>query len=267
MYKKEGISMGFFQMPDQESNRVDSGIVPGAARKSGLPRMWELINRDLWNNLRAGFLAMLGCVPFAAGMIFSVSTHAILFAPVLGFLGGCFAGPELCGLADTLLRGLRDEPGFWWYTYRKAWKRSARSALLPGGVGGAFLSIQLFLLFHSGTLNLGLATIAALVMATLLTLGLSIYLWPQLALTELPFGQLIRNAVLLFIGQLPRSVAALVFLAGYTGLFLYFSELAVCLSPLTNLWLPALPALFIIYPGLEKAFQLESRTQKEENSV
>ena len=34
---------------------------------------------------------------------------------------------------------------------------------------------------------------------------------------------------------------------------------ALSLLPVTNLWLPALPALFLVYPGLEEAFQIEEK--------
>ena len=233
---------------------------PDAPRKTGFPRLWELVRRDFWDCFRAGFLALAGCLPFIAGMFFAVSTHVMLFAPLAGLIGGAAAGPELCALADTLLRSLRDDTGrAWWPTYRNAWKRSAKAALLPGAIGGTLLAAQLFLLLHAGALQLELPVSMALVLGTLLLAGLSLYLWPQLALMELPLGQLIKNSALLFIGQLPRTAAALAVLAVYVLLSLRFFAFALSLLPLTNLWLPALPALFLVYPGLEQAFQLEEK--------
>ena len=32
------------------------------------------------------------------------------------------AAPQIVGLNDTILRTLRDEPGYWWETYRRTWK-------------------------------------------------------------------------------------------------------------------------------------------------
>ena len=46
--------------------------------------------------------------------------------------------------ADTVLRSLRDEPGYWWETYRRVWKRNARESLVPGMLTGLVLSIQIF---------------------------------------------------------------------------------------------------------------------------
>ena len=194
-----------------------------------------------------------------AASTFSLTSHVLLFAPVCGLVGGAVAGPQLCGLTDTILRALRDEPGFWWHTYRRAWKRSARDALLPGAVGGLLLGTQMFLLFHAGALGLSTAAGAGLIAGVLLVLAISLYLWPQLALMDLPFLQLVKNALLLFLGQLPRSIGALAVLGGYLGLMTRFFTLAVTLLPFTNLWVPVLPALFLIYPGINQNFRIEEQ--------
>ena len=250
--------MGF--LPNHE--KEGPGIAPDAPRKTGLPRFWETLSRDFWDVFRAGFLALAGCLPFLVGTAFSLYSHVLLFAPIFGLLGGAVAGPELCALADTILRGLRDEPGFWWHIYRKAWKRSARASLLPGAVGGLLLSMQAFLLFHAGALKLSMAAGAGLAAGVLLVLGVSLYLWPQLALMDLRFLQLLKNSGLLFLGQLPRSIAALTILAGYLGLMLGFFPLTVSLLPFLNLWLPALPALFLIYPGINENFRIEEKLRE-----
>lgn len=231
-------------------------------RKTGILRLWELLSRDFWDLFRAGFLALLGCVPFLVGLLYSLSTHSMIYAPAAGLLGGAIAGPQLCGLADTVLRGLRDEPGFWWHTYRRVWKRSVRASLLPGGLGGALLALQFFCLFHAGALGLDTLTGAALAAGILLVLAVSLYLWPQLALMELSFGQLLKNSALLFVGQLPRSLGALAILAGYLDLAARYFSMAVTLLPFTNLWLPVLPALFLIYPGINNNFQIEEKLSK-----
>ena len=248
--------MGLFPRFDEET----PGGAQDAPRKTGLPRLWELVSRDFWDNFRAGFLALAGCVPFIAGMFFAVSTHVMLFAPLAGLAGGALAGPELCALADTLLRGLRDDTGrVWWRTYRKAWRRSARAALLPGALGGALLGTQIFLLLHAGAFQVDLVTGLALVLGMLLLLGMSLYLWPQLALMELSLGRLIKNSALLFIAQLPRTAGAVAVFLAYILVSLRFFSFAVSLLPLTNFWLPTLPALMLIYPGLDQAFGIEEK--------
>ena len=175
--------MGFLPNYDREG----PGVPPDAPRKTGLPRFWEVLSRDFWDVFRAGFLALIGCLPFFVGTVFSLYSHVLVFAPLSGLIGGALAGPELCGLADTILRGLRDEPGFWWHTYKRAWKRNAKASLLPGAAGGLLMSMQVFLLFHAGALQLSAASGAGLAAGLLLVLAVSIYLWPQLALMDLDF--------------------------------------------------------------------------------
>lgn len=232
--------------------------------KKGFPRFLELLGRDFWKYFRAGFLALLGALPFLIGTAFALQSHVLLFAPLAGVIGGAVAGPGLCGLADTILRGVRNEPGFWWYLYRRAWKRNAKASLLPGALGGGLLAVQIFLLFHAGALHLSTAMGGALAAGVLIVLGLSLYVWPQIALLELSLPLVLKNAALLFLGQFPRSLAALAVLAGFCGLTARFFYLTVTLLPFINLWLPVFPALFLIYPALEKNFQIESRLAQRE---
>ena len=97
----------------------------------------------------------------------------------------------------------------------------------------------------------------------LLVLGLSLYLWPQLALMELPFPQLVKNSALLFLGQFPRSMAALAILTVYLWGMVQFIVLTMPLLPFANLWLPVLPALFLIYPGINENFQIEEKLREK----
>ena len=46
-------------------------------------------------------------------------------------------------------------------------------------------------------------------------------------------------------------------MAGYLGLMARFYLFAAPLLPFTSLWLPALPSLFLIYPGINENFHIE----------
>lgn len=247
--------MGFFPNLDQAPTEEEQEIL----RKKGFARLFELLGRDFWKFFKAGFLALLGSIPFLVSMLLALSSHVLLFAPLGGLIGGALAGPQMCGLADTLLRSLRDEPGFWWHIYKRAWRRNAKSALLPGAAGGVLLGTEGFLLFHAGILGLNTITGAALVAGMLITLGLSLYIWPLLALMELTFPQLVKNAGLLFLGQLPRSLGALAIVSVYLGVVLRYFPLAISLLPITNFWLPITPALLLIYPGIKVEFHIEDK--------
>ena len=80
---------------------------------------------------------------------------------------------------------------------------------------------------------------------------------------ELSFRQVLSNAALLFIGQLPRSLGALAVTAVYWGAVIWYFPLAVNLLPFTNFWLPGLPALMLVYPGIEENFQIEEKIRQK----
>ena len=163
--------MGLFFSSDRFT-RPGPGVRPDAPRKKGVARLAEIMGRDMWNFFRAGFLAFLGCLPFIIGMFFAVETHALLFMLLAGIIGGLIAGPELSAMADTVLRSLRDEPGYWWETYRRVWKRNARESLVPGMLTGLVLSMQIFTLFHMSVISAGIVTWALMILSFMVTLGL-----------------------------------------------------------------------------------------------
>lgn len=253
--------MGLFFSSDRFT-RPGPGVRPDAPRKKGVARLAEIMGRDMWNFFRAGFLVFLGCLPFIIGMFFAVETHALLFMLLAGIIGGLIAGPELSAMADTVLRSLRDEPGYWWETYRRVWKRNARESLVPGMLTGLVLSIQIFTLFHMSVISAGIVTWVLLILSFMVTLGLESYIWPQIALLDLPLYGILKNSLLLFLGYLPRSLGAIVIKAVYWGAILLFFPLTTIILPFTNFWLPMLPALLCIYQPLNKCFTIESTINK-----
>ena len=130
----------------------------------------------MYNENAYGYLGIVGIFGFLA----------LLFMLLAGIIGGLIAGPELSAMADTVLRSLRDEPGYWWETYRRVWKRNARESLVPGILTGLVLSIQIFTLFHMSVISADIVTWVLLILSFVVTLGLESYIWPQIALLDLP---------------------------------------------------------------------------------
>ena len=191
-----------------------------------------------------------------------VFVAALLFMLLAGIIGGLIAGPELSAMADTVLRSLRDEPGYWWETYRRVWKRNARESLVPGMLTGLVLSMQIFTLFHMSVISAGIVTWVLLILSFVVTLGLESYIWPQIALLDLPLYGILKNSLLLFLGYLPRSLGAIAIKAVYWGAILLFFPLTTIILPFTNFWLPMLPALLCVYQPLNKCFTIESTINK-----
>lgn len=249
--------MGLFNM---HYDRPGPGVNPDTPRKKGAARFAEVLGRDMLSFWCAGMLALLSALPFALGLILSLLTHAVLPMLLAGVLGGMIAAPQLAGLQDTILRSLRDEPGYWWATYRRVWKRNLKGSLLPGAVCGLILAMQIFAAWHLGAGQGSL--LAVLVIGLVLLGGLAQYLFAQVALLDLPFANLLKNAVLLFFGYLPRTLLGVLWQGIYWGLVVGFFPFSAPVLLVTGLWLPAALSLMAIYPPLEKSFHIEETIRK-----
>lgn len=241
------------------------GVPENAPRKKGLARFWEMLSRDGFAFWRAGMLALLSALPFMLGVWFAVATHALLPLLAAGLLGGALMAPQLVGLNDTILRSLRDEPGYWWATYCRAWKRNAKASLLPGALFGLLLGAQIFALFHTQWGQNLVLTIVMLVGVFFLS-GLALLTFTQIALLEMRFGGILRNALLLFLGYLPRAALGVLWQFVYWIVILLLWPLSGFALLITGFWLPALLTMQAIYPVLDKAFDLERQIKAKRDA-
>lgn len=182
--------MGLFH---QNFDKPGPGVSADAPRKKGAARFFEILGRDFSTIWMAGLLALISSLPFALLLWLAVSTHSLIPLLAAGILGGMIAAPQIVGLNDTILRSLRDEPGFWWATYRRAWKRNVKASLLPGAVCGLLLAMEIFTAFHLDISQSVVPAVAVLV-ALILLAGIAQYIYAQVALVEVSFGGLLKNA-------------------------------------------------------------------------
>ena len=237
-------------------DRPGPGVSPDAPRKKGPARFFEMLGRDFVSFYLAGMLALASAMPFVLGVWFAVATHSLVPLLLAGVLGGMIAAPQLCGLLYTILRSLRDEPGFWWTTYRRAWKRNAKASLLPGAIGGLLLAMQIFTVFHYD-ISAGVVPGALLAVGLFLLLGLAEFLFAQVALLEMPFAGMLKNSLFLFLGYLPRAALGVLWQFVYWIVILLLWPISGFALLITGFWLPALLTMQAIYPVLDKAFDLE----------
>ena len=246
-------------------DRPGPGVSPDAPRKKGPARFFEMLGRDFVSFYLAGMLALASAMPFVLGVWFAVATHSLVPLLLAGVLGGMIAAPQLCGLLDTILRSLRDEPGFWWTTYRRAWKRNAKASLLPGAIGGLLLAMQIFTAFHYD-ISVGVVPGALLAVGLFLLLGLAEFLFAQVALLEMPFAGMLKNSLFLFLGYLPRAALGVLWQFVYWIGILLLWPISVFALLITGFWLPALLTMQAIYPVLDKAFDLERQIKAKRDA-
>lgn len=173
-------------------------------------------------------------------------------------VGGLVGGPFLSGMIDTVLRALRDEPGYWWNTYKRAWKQNWRQSLVPGALLGLFVGSWAWMLraqAESGNTSTALwvASFAGIFVCT------GFFTWllaqvPARGSAACPNRQKRRADVLRLLPAHRGGGAGAGPVLGATLLYLPATILTILAF---GFWLPVTIALMIVYPGLEKVFKLE----------
>ena len=252
-----------------ETNETPATGYTPAPRKVGLPRFFELLGRDLWPLYKSSILCVAGFLPGTALAILGMMGGSALLTVVGGVLGGLLGGPFLSGMIDTVLRALRDEPGYWWHTYRMAWQQNWRESLLPGAGAGFCLGLWAFLLYALPDLeNVPISVWICMVLGIFFLLVFCLYLFAQVVLVSVSQAERLKNAALFMIGFLPRTLAAGAVLCIYWGVMLAWMPYTIPVVLILGFWLPCTLALQIIYPALDKAFHLEKTiTARREDEI
>ena len=231
-------------------------------RKKGLMRMIELLDRDSGKFFKAGVLALVGLIPFFITLAFALATGApgLLLASIPT---GMLAAPQIAGAADTVMRSLRDEVGWWWWdTYKKSWKRNLRASLIPGAIFGPILGLNLYLLYFLTQLENPVQEFWMLFVGLLVLTAITQYYLPMLVCVELPGRALLQNCFVLFFSHPIRSLLAALIQMIYYGLILIWFPLTGVILVITSLWFPMLAAYVIIYPGLDQQMNLTAIYEK-----
>lgn len=165
----------------------------------------------------------------------------------------------MTGLYDTILRALRDEPGFWWHTYKRVWKQSFKNSILPGMIFTmlwALVAYAAFALPQMTNVSAGFALILLLDVVILLALGS--YFWMQNALFESSVSKKLSNCVRMFLGFLPQTALSAAVQLGYWLLMAFLIPRCAFVFLLTGLWVPNLLAMMAVYAPIEKSLHLET---------
>ena len=191
-------NMGLFPSAN-DFRKAGPGVEKDAPRKTGVGRFFELVGRDMSGMFLANLLTCLGFLPVICLVYVGFLMNNLTVMVLSAMVGGILAGPALAGMYDTVLRALRDEAGYWWTTYRRAFKRNFKSAILPGIVYCTVVTIQIFLVYfcfnmlYHGT-NVGLPMWVATVLNLVLLHMLFSYMWPQVVLLDQPFTLTLKTA-------------------------------------------------------------------------
>ena len=137
--------MGLF--PSANDFKAGKGVEKNAPRKTGIGRFFELVGRDMNGMFLANLLTCIGFAPVICLVYIGFLQNSLPVMLGSAAVGGLLAGPALAGMYDTVLRALRDEAGYWWVTYRKAFKRNFKASLVPGVLYTVVVTLQIFLVY------------------------------------------------------------------------------------------------------------------------
>ena len=177
--------MGLF--PSANDFKAGKGVEKDAPRKTGVGRFFELVGRDMNGMFLANLLACIGFLPVICLVYIGFLANSLPVMLASAVVGGILAGPALAGMYDTVLRALRDEAGYWWVTYRRAFKRNFKASIAPGIFYCVVVTAQIFLVYFcfnmlsKGT-NVGVPLWVATVLNLLIFQMLFAYMWPQVVL-------------------------------------------------------------------------------------
>ena len=198
--------------PSANDFKSGPGVEKDAPRKTGVGRFFELVGRDMSGMFLANLLTCLGFLPVICLVYIGFLMNSLPVMVLSAAVGGILAGPVLAGMYDTVLRALRDEAGYWWTTYRKAFRQNFKASILPGMLYCVVVTVQIFLVYfcfnmlYHGT-NVGVGMWVATVLNLILLHMLFSYMWPQIVLLDQPLGQTLKNSVNCMIAFLPHALA------------------------------------------------------------
>ena len=257
--------MGLF--PSANDFKAGKGVEKDAPRKTGVRRFFELVGRDMNSMFLANLLTCLGFVPVISLVYIGFLMNNLPVMLISAAVGGILAGPVLAGMYDTVLRALRDEAGYWWVTYRKAFKRNFKASILPGVLYCVVVTLQIFLVYfcfnmlYHGT-NVGVPLWVATVLNLLVFQMLFAYMWPQIALLDQPLSLTLKNSINCMIAFLPHALAASIVQILFWGVVILCMPLGLLLMLVFGFWFVTEVSCQIVYGDLDRVFHIEEMIQK-----
>lgn len=261
--------MGLF--PSAKDFEEGPGVDKNTPRKTGILRFFEVVGRDLTGMFLANFLACLGFVPGICIVLFGFASGSLVVMAAGAVIGGAIAGPCLAGVYDTVLRALRDEPGYWWSTYCRAFRQNWKSSILPGIFYGLIITLQVSLVYFCVTMpargvQVGTGIWVGAILNLIVFHMLFTYMWPQVVLLNQPFHQTLVNSLLCMLGFLPHALAASLLQIVFWGIVILTMPLGVVLMVLLGFWFTTEICCQMITGDLERVFHVEAQIRAKKDA-
>ena len=261
--------MGLF--PSADDFKAGHGIQKDAPHKTGVGRFFELLGRDMNGMFLANLLACLGFLPVICLVYIGFLMNNLPVMLVSAAVGGILAGPTLAGVYDTVLRALRDEPGYWWTTYRRAFRQNFKASILPGILYCVVVTVQIFMVYFCFNMlaqgvNVGTGVWVATVLNLVIFHMMFSYMWPQVVLLEQPLRQTLANSVRCMLAFLPHALAAAIVQVVFWGIVILCMPLGLLLMVVFGFWFSCEVCCQIVSGDLERVFHIEEKIRARKDA-
>lgn len=242
-------------------SRPGPGVPPGAPRKKGAARFWEMLTRDFGSLLGANLLCFAAFLPAALAVSLGLYLGNFWVSLLGGLAGGALAGPFYMALADTALRTLQDDPTGWFGRWRSTlaghWRPAAVTGLALGGLIAVFLFVGGFFLAAMQQEELPALPIWMVLAVDLFLLSLFGVTLPfQLALGRPGFLARLKEGALELLFHPGRVAGAALFQLLWWALLLAMFPISVPFALFLGFWPAALLTGQMLYPVLQSRFEL-----------
>ena len=194
-------------------------------RKRGLGRWFQILEDRFMVLFWANLLCVAMALPFLISLFFfaQVGDSLSLLGMVLGL---AVLGPGVTALSYITMQVIRDKHvEVWqdfWKSVKRDWKQSVLFALLVGALWGAFAyALRLILVIQGG---LGPVYAAVFGLNAFLVMGLTLIGFQQIAMVQLPFYGVVKNAFLLIFAGKGHAFGAVLLSLAAVGACLWFYE-------------------------------------------
>ena len=262
--------MGLFPF-GKDYSKEGPGVEKDTPRKTGILRFFEVVSRDLTGMFLANFFTCLSALPAICLVTVGLLGRSLVVMLAGAVIGGAIAGPFLAGTYDTVLRALRDEPGYWWSTYRRAFRQNWKSSILPGIFYGLIITLQVSLVYFCVTMpargvQVGTGIWVGAILNLIVFHMLFTYMWPQVVLLNQPFHQTLVNSLLCMLGFLPHALAASLLQIVFWGIAILTMPLGVVLMVLLGFWFTTEICCQMITGDLERVFHVEAQIRAKKDA-
>ncbi|MDL2217761.1 DUF624 domain-containing protein [Christensenellaceae bacterium OttesenSCG-928-M15] len=255
-----------FSIYEKLYEKPGPGVGEDEPKKKGARRFLELLFHNCASLIKCNLLVIASMLPAFILFVFVLSGAggvSFWLTLVLIALVSIPVGPAMTAANYLITKMLREEPGFFFFDFKKAFREGFKQTALVGALYMVLLALQLYLLFSENMMGAEVASLAGLLLSSVLFHMVCPYYFLQAACMSLNPGALLKNSLLLAFSKLPRSfMSALCLMA----CFLLFALYAPFLLPLLALFgyaVPTLMSLMWIWPPVNETFEIEKRLQEQ----